>query len=374
MTGTVNMHFVVERPDFALDVDLSIPARGITGVFGRSGAGKTTLLRSIAGLESPQHGRLVVDGDTWLDTNGNISKPVRERAVAYVFQEPRLFGHLDVRGNIDYGRRRAGRRAHGVDVEQIVRMLAIGHLLERRTSEISGGEAQRVAIARALMTAPTLVLMDEPLSSIDEDRKDEILPFLERLHAELSVPAVYVSHNVDEISRLCDHLVVIDRGRVIASGELQAVLTGMELPVLSGREACSVIDAKVARVDAGYELTSVSFQGGELMLPGLLGEPGQAIRARIRASDISLCTEMPRQTSILNVLPARVDNISPEDGPTVLLRLALGDDRLLARITRRSLSTLDLKEGDEVFAQIKSVTVRSQAHRPREALNKCATR
>jgi molybdate transport system ATP-binding protein len=353
------MRFVIERPDFELDVDLSIPARGITGVFGRSGAGKTTLLRSIAGLEAPRYGRLVVGKDTWLDTDSNFSKPVRDRAVGYVFQEPRLFGHLDVRGNIDYGRRRAGRRGQRLDVEQIVGMLAIGGLLERRTSELSGGEAQRVAIARALMTAPSLVLMDEPLSSIDEDRKDEILPFLERLHRELPVPAIYVSHNVDEISRLCDHLVVIDQGRVVASGELQAVLTGMDLPVLSGREACSVIEAQIASVDAGYELTSASFKGGELMLPGLLGEPGQALRVRIRASDISLCKKMPQQTSILNVLPARVDDISLEDGPTVLLRLVLGDDRLLARITRRSLRTLDLKDGDDVFAQIKSVTVRS---------------
>ncbi len=358
MSSGIELRFNVERPDFNLDVDLTLPARGITGVFGSSGAGKTTLLRSVAGLESPTHGRLIVDGETWLDTDRGQSRPVHERAVGYVFQEPRLFSHLDVRANVEYGSKRAGPQAQDVDAQHIVDMLGIGDLLDRRADALSGGEAQRVAIARALMSAPKLVLMDEPLSSIDDDRKHEILPFLDRLHADLSVPAIFVSHDIDEVSRLCDQLVVLARGTVLANGDLQSVLTAMDLPVLAGKEACSVVAATVTSIDASDELTIASFPGGELLLPGIVGEPGTPIRARIRADDVSLCREVPKQTSILNILSACVDDVRDEGGPTVLVRIVLGDSRLLARITRRSLHALELNTGDTVHAQIKSASIR----------------
>ena len=358
MTGTVQARFKVTRSDFTLDADVEIPARGITGVFGRSGAGKTTLLRCVAGLERSAIGKLVIDGSVWHDTEARSVRPVHEREIGYVFQEPRLFEHLDVKGNLEYGWKRAGERAASLDRDEIVRLLGLGPLLTRRVDQLSGGEAQRVAIARALCTAPKLVLMDEPLSSLDEEHKEDILPFLERLHDELCTPVVYVSHNIEEVSRLCDQLVVFERGRVVANGELQSVLTGMDVPILAGRQAGSVLEATVDSVDRADELTMLRFSGGKLLIPGTEAELGSCVRVRIRASDVSLCREKPEQTSILNVLPASIDSIGADEGATVLLRLAIGSDRLLARITRRSLRALDLREGDEVLAQIKSVTVK----------------
>jgi len=359
MSGSVDIRFVVRHSGFDLDVDLEVPAKGMTGIFGRSGAGKTTLLRCLAGLEAPLAGRLVVNGDTWQDSSSNTSLPVHDRHVAYVFQEPRLFDHLDVRGNLDYGRKRSGSRAERVDQDEIIDMFELHGLLDRQTEKLSGGEAQRVAIARALCSAPELLLMDEPLASLDDERRREILPLLERLHRSLDVPVLYVSHNIDETSGLCDQLVVMDGGRVVANGELQSVLTGMDVPVLAGREAGSIIDAVVTDIDAGFELTTLGFSGGEMVVPGVIGEPGAEVRIRIRANDVSLCRQRPIETTILNVLPARVDDIGADTGPTVLIRLRLGEEFLLARITRRSLRGLELKEGDELLAQIKSATVRS---------------
>lgn len=359
MSASVTARFVVERPEFALHVDIDVPAPGITGIFGKSGSGKTTLLRCIAGLESPASGRLAIGEDVWHDTVDGVDRAVHRRAVGYVFQEPRLFANRDVEGNLSYGMQRAGSRRRSVDKEYIVDLLELRSLLRRRPDELSGGEAQRVAIGRALLSAPVLLLMDEPLSSLDEEHKEEILPFLERLHSELAIPVIYVSHSIDEISRLCDQLIVIEGGRAVATGPLQDVLTGMQLPILCGREAGSVIDARISGLDPGYQLTTVMFSGGELVLPGVLGAPGAEVRARIRASDVSLCRDKPVNTTILNVLPARIDSIDDDgDGATVLVRLALGEDRLLARITRRSARSLDLRDGEDVYAQIKSATVR----------------
>ncbi len=338
MSNSIDIRHVLELDDFRLDVNLSLPAHGITGIFGRSAAGKTSLLRCVAGLETTAD-----------------KTPVHERQVGYVFQEPRLFSHLDVQGNLDYARRRAAGRA--VDEQGIVEMFALAPLLQRRCENLSGGEAQRVAIARALFTAPRLLLMDEPLSALDAEHKQEILPFLERLHAHLKVPVVYVSHSIDEIARLCDYLVVLDKGQVAAQGELQAVLTNTTLPVIAGSEAGTAIDGRVEAVDSRDQLATIRFSGGELLVPAASSVVGEAARVRIRASDVSLCRERPSQSTILNILPARIVEIGTPDA-TVLLKLQLGDDYMLSRITRRSLQSLSLQEGDEVFAQIKSVTVR----------------
>jgi molybdate transport system ATP-binding protein len=358
MSSSLEIRFALQHPGFSLDVDVQVPAKGITGVFGTSGAGKTTLLRCLAGLEQPTTGRLVVKGATWQDSAKGMSLPVHRRHVGYVFQEPRLFGHLDVIGNLEYGSRRAGARRARVHRQEIIDMCELGGLLGRRTDKLSGGEAQRVAIARALCGAPELLLMDEPLASLDDARKQEILPLLERLHQSLEIPVIYVSHNIDETCRLCDQLVVMEQGKIVANGELQSVLTAMDVPVLAGREAGSVIEATVRDVDPGYELTTLGFSGGELLVPGIVGEPGAQTRVRIRANDVSLCRQRPAETTILNVLPASIDHVGSDTGPTVLIRLQLGHENLLARITRRSLRNLDLREGDEVLAQIKSVTVR----------------
>lgn len=354
----MQMRYRVQRDGFALDVALDIPLRGISGIFGASGAGKTTLLRCIAGLEAAPGGELVVAGECWQDPH--FSRAVYDRNIGYVFQEPRLFRHLDVRANIEYGMRRS---AHddGPDFDAVIELLGLGALLQRQPGELSGGEAQRVAIARALLRAPRFVLMDEPLASLDVARRNEILPYLERLHAAASLPIIYVSHNIDEICRLCDHLVVLDAGRVVASGALQSVLVQLDLPQLGGEEAGSVIAGRIAAHDAEFDLTLLAFSGGALWLPGRLGAIGDALRLRIRASDVSLSRERPTATTVLNQLDVVIEAIQSGRGPTVLLRLLAGEEQLLARITRRSSAELNLQPGDRLVAQIKAAAVREPA-------------
>ncbi len=356
--SVIHMQYALTRGDFELDVDLELPLRGITGVFGVSGAGKTSLLRCIAGLERPTRGRLVVAGDAWQDDAQRIWRAAHERDIGYVFQEPRLFAHLDVRGNIEYGLRR--REHNGVpDVDHVIELLGIERLLQRRPDELSGGEAQRVAIARALLCAPRFVLMDEPLASLDQARKEEILPFLDRLHADGEVPIIYVSHNIDEVCRLCDHLLVIDAGRILAQGDLQSVLVRTDLPVLAGEEAGSVIQGTAGPYHAGDDLTQLYYSGGELWVPGRAGPEGAGVRLRVRANDVSLCRVRPEHSTILNIVPARIEQIQEHAGPSALVRLQLGEDRIVARVTRRSIRELQLAENDELFAQIKSVAVRA---------------
>ncbi len=358
----IELRYRVERPAFALDVDLELPLQGITGIFGISGAGKTTLLRCIAGLEPDAAGTLAVAGEVWEDTAGGARLPVQQRNIGYVFQEPRLFEHLSVRANIEYGgKRRSGNNAAGF--KHVVDLLGLEALLERRPAVLSGGEAQRVAIARALLCSPQLVLMDEPLAALDQARRNDILPFLDRLHAEAQIPIIYVSHNIDEVCRLCDHLAVMEAGSVVASGPLQDVLVQLDVPALGGSNAGSVIEGTVASHDSDDHLTCLEFSGGHLWVPGDVGPEGAHLRLRIQASDVSLCRSRPEHSTILNILPARVEAIQPGDGAAMLIRLLLGDDRIVARVTRRSIRELGLREGESLFAQIKSVAVRAAAGR-----------
>ncbi|MBT8081422.1 MAG: molybdenum ABC transporter ATP-binding protein [Gammaproteobacteria bacterium] len=356
----IELQYRVERTGFTLDANLELPLQGITGIFGVSGAGKTTLLRCIAGLEPAAAGRLVVAGNAWEDTAGGILLPVQRRNVGYVFQEPRLFEHLTVRANIEYGRKRRSGES-GADLEHVVELLGLGALLERRPAALSGGEAQRVAIARALLCSPQLVLMDEPLAALDSARRNDILPFLDRLHAEAQIPIIYVSHNIDEVCRLCDHLVVMEEGGVAASGPLRDVLVQLDIPVLGGSNAGSVIEGRVDSYDTEDDLTCLRFSGGQLWVPGEAGPKGAGLRLRIQASDVSLCRARPEQSTILNILPAKVEAIQPGDGAAMLVRLLVGDDRIVARVTRRSIRELGLSEGESLFAQIKSVAVRTAA-------------
>jgi molybdate transport system ATP-binding protein len=358
----IELQYTVERAAFTLDTTLELPLQGITGIFGKSGAGKTTLLRCIAGLEPTAAGRLVVGGNTWEDSETGVTLPVQERNIGYVFQEPRLFDHLSVRANIDYGsRRRSG--TSNTSFDHVVELLGLAQLLERRPDELSGGEAQRVAIARALLCSPQLVLMDEPLAALDSARRNDILPFLDRLHAEAQIPIVYVSHNIDEVCRLCDHLVVMEAGQVAASGPLQDVLVELDVPVLGGDNAGSVIEGTIASYDADDDLACLAFSGGRLWVPGNVGPEGANLRLRIQASDVSLCRSRPEQSTILNILPADVEAIRSGGGASTLVRLRIGDDRIVARVTRRSVRELELRDGESLFAQIKSVAVRNASGR-----------
>jgi len=357
--STINIQYTLNRGEFGLNVDLELPMHGITGVYGESGAGKTTLLRCIAGLETHGTGNLVVGRDVWLDRTSKVCRPVHKREIAYVFQEPRLFRHLSVRRNLEYGQRRTTTMGRKNSFDQIVALFDLQRLLERAPVDLSGGEAQRVAIARALLRSPRLLLMDEPLAALDRARKDEILPFLDRLHNELQIPVIYVSHHIEEICRLCDHLLVLEGGRVIAQGDLQTVLVRLDLPQVSGEEAGSVIDGTISAYDDKYDLTHLAFSGGEILVPGCIGTTGDARRIRIRASDISLCRDRPEHSTMLNILPATIEEIQSASGPMLLLRLKLGSDHMIARITRRSCDKLGLRQGDELLAQIKAVAIRN---------------
>jgi molybdate transport system ATP-binding protein len=332
----IHLRHKLVKDDFTLDIDVEIPDVGITGVFGESGSGKTTLLRCIAGLEP----------------GGGL--PVHKRNVGYVFQDPGLFPHLSVRGNIEYGARRA--TSHRIDSASVVELLGLSDLLERSTDSLSGGEAQRVAIAAALLRSPDLVLMDEPLASLDRKRKDELLPYFDRLHDDLSVPLIYVSHDIEEISRLSDHLVLLDGGNVAASGDLFEVISRVDTPVLSGRNAGVVLWARP--VDHEDGLTRFDFGDGEIWAPGEYEAGRNSMRLRIAAHDVSLTRERPVETTILNVLRAEVEEVHAVDKASALVQLGVGNQFLLAQVTNRSVRRLGLKTGDRVFAQVKSVTVR----------------
>ena len=332
----IHLRHKLSKSDFVLDIDVQVPDVGITGVFGESGSGKTTLLRCIAGL----------------DQEGGL--PVHKRNIGYVFQKPGLFPHLTVRGNIEYGARRAA--TSRVDSASVIDMLGIGGLLDRKPDSLSGGEAQRVAIAAALLRSPDLVLMDEPLASLDGKRKDELLPYFDRLHDELSVPVIYVSHDIEEISRLCDHLVLLDDGKVVASGGLLDVVSRVDVPVLSGRNAGVVLWA--TPVDHEDGLTKFDFGDGDIWVAGKFEASKSPLRLRIAANDVSITRDRPASTTILNILRATVEEVRSVDTAIALVRLGAGNQDLLARVTNRSVRRLGLKPGDRVFAQVKSVTVR----------------
>jgi molybdate transport system ATP-binding protein len=350
----ISVRYRLQRSDFSLDMDADIPMRGITGVFGESGAGKTALLRCIAGLERGAEGRLVIADEVWQDDT--ISRPVHDREIGYVFQEPRLFAHLNVRQNIEYGQRR-GRRGE-VGFDEAVELLGLRDLLNRRVDTLSGGEAQRVAIARALLRSPRVMLMDEPIAALDRARRDEILPFLDRLHSALSIPVIYVSHSIEEVIRLCDYLLVMERGRIIAAGDIQEVLLRADLPLLGGEEAGAIIHARAIDCDIGDGLTKIDFDGIEMWVPGVY-EAGSPLRLRIRANDVSLCREDSGASTVLNVLPASIESIRDDGESCALMQLAVGSGYILARVTRRSRNALNLEPGDRVLAQIKSVAVKN---------------
>ena len=372
--GRIHGHFYLplgggntERP-FTLDVQFDLPGRGVTGIFGPSGSGKTTLLRCIAGLQACKHGSLSVNGAVWQSQNGRGRPlPVHRRPLGFVFQQPSLFPHLSARENLAFARKRANEQVSDVDYQDIVDLMGIGPLLTQSPDALSGGEQQRVAIARALLIKPRLLLMDEPLASLDQMRKREILPYLEKMHRALDIPVLYVSHSVEEIARLADHLLLLDAGKVSSEGPATTLLSREDFPVQLGDDLGVLLEAKIEARDCHWNLLRAAFDGGSLWLRDS-GEPiGESIRVRVLARDISLTANEDRQSSILNRLRVRVQEISPDRDPAmVLVRLephasaATGSpvtSRLIARITRRSVHQLSLAPGSELWAQIKSVAI-----------------
>ncbi len=344
--------FRLDRPSISLDIAVEIPEKGVTAIFGKSGSGKTTLLRAIAGLEKEVKGRLSVSGNVWQD--GKVFVPAHKRPIGYVFQEASLFPHLTVRKNLEFGYKRRG---GGISPEKASEMLGIEHLLSRSTEGLSGGERQLVAIARALLSGPELLLMDEPMASLDRDSKREILPWLEKLKHELEIPVLYVSHSPDEAAALADHLVLIGQGKVKASGPITELMTRLDLPLAHGEEAESVIIATIESHDIENHLTTVSFSGGRLHLPLHEIGIGAKVRIRILAKDVSLALDPAQRSSILNILPAKIEEIA-EDGPGgAMVRLSAGEAGILSRITRKSVQSLGLSPGTLVHVQIKGVAL-----------------
>ena len=349
--------FRLQRRGFELAASFDAPASGVTALFGPSGSGKTTLLRCIAGLEHAAQGRLEIDGECWQDAAQNIFLPAHRRRIGYMFQDARLFPHLTVRGNLEYGLTRTPPDTRRIAFDQAVDWAGIGPLLERRTPDLSGGERSRVALARTLLTSPRLLLLDEPLAALDHAARAEILPYLERLNRELSIPMLYVSHTTDEVARLADYMVCLERGRVSATGPVQDVLTRLDLPLAHTDEAAAVLDATVAGLDREFHLAELHFAGGSLQVADAGLAPGMPVRVQILARDVSLSLDAPQHTSILNILPARVAEIAPDRPAQALIRLDIGGTTLLARITRRSVAHLDLQPGHAVYAQVKSVAL-----------------
>jgi molybdate transport system ATP-binding protein len=352
----IEARFALHYPGFELNVDLRLPAAGVSALFGPSGSGKTLCLRCFAGLERGCDGRIVVGGEVWQDSAGARFAPPHRRPVGFVFQDARLFPHLTVAGNLHYAMRRAS-GAEAVGFDEAVRLLDIGDLLQRHTERLSGGERQRCAIARALLTRPRLLLLDEPLAALDEARKAELLPYLERLRDALSIPMLYVSHSMREVTRLADHLVLLERGRVQASGPVDEVTTRVDLSFSDDDEAGVVLIAQCTAHEAEFDLTRVRFDGGALWLPRVHCEIGQALRVRVAASDVSVTLEPARASSILNVLPATVSARRDDAKGRSLIQLNVGGSRLLARVTRYSASLLDLRPGQRVYAQVKGAAV-----------------
>ncbi len=342
---------------FSLAAEFEAPARGITGLVGPSGSGKTSLLRCVAGLEAKAAGRLTVNGECWQDSARGLFLPPQRRALGYVFQDAALFPHLSVRGNLEYGWKRVPPQERRQDFEQVAELLGLGALLDRKPARLSGGERQRVAMGRALLAAPRLLLMDEPLAALDQASKAEILPYLERLHQELAIPVLYVSHSPDEVARLADHLVLLERGRVVASGELHEMLARLDSPLSHGEQAGVVVDTVVGGHDEPYHLSWLDFPGGRFAVPRVACQPGQPKRLRVHARDVSLALEHHGGTSILNIFPVTVSAIAEDTPAKLLVRLDAAGTPLLAGITKKSGAVLGLEPGMRLYAQVKSVAL-----------------
>ncbi len=357
LDSSITACFKLDYGAFQLSVNLSLPNSGISVLFGHSGSGKTTLLRCIAGLQQAQEGYLEINGSVWQDSDAGIFLPTHQRSLCYVFQEANLFSHLTVRENLNYGLKRIKANSNTAKFEHIVTLLGIDHLMDRMPERLSGGEKQRVAIARALVLNPAILLMDEPLASLDFKRKQEILPFLTRLNQELNIPVLYVTHSQQEVAQLADYLVIMAEGNVQAAGLLSETLSRLDLPLSQERDAATVWNVTVVEHEMDFHLTRVAFDGGSLSLPAITAEISTPLRVQIHARDVSIVLEVPRATSILNVLPAQIVGLADGESGQCIVRLEVGSQTLLAHITRKSALVLNLKIGTAVFVQIKGTSI-----------------
>lgn len=354
--NALNVDITFRRGDFNLAAAFSAMA-GLTAFFGRSGAGKTTLAHLIAGLARPDQGHISIGGRVLFDSERGVWVAPERRRIGYVFQEGRLFPHLTVRGNLEYAKRFLPPEAEPPGLTAIADLLNLGALMGRRPDGLSGGEKQRVAIGRALLSAPRLLVMDEPLAALDAMHKAEILPYIERLRDDAGIPIVYVSHAMAEVVRLADTMVILDDGKAVASGGVAEIMGRLDLRPLTGRhEAGAVLAVTVRGHDKTFGLTELGFSGGRLWVPGLDAALGSGLRIRIRARDVALSLTAPTDTSFLNVLPASVVEIDAGDGPQAEVLLDIGAP-LIARVTRKSLAGLDLHPGKQVFALIKAAAI-----------------
>lgn len=349
--------FNLHRESFALNVDLDMPDSGVTAIFGPSGSGKTTLLRAIAGLEKIPGGQLSFRGKTWQDKDQFV--PAHQRPIGYVFQDARLFPHLTVKQNLEYGLKRIPASERRISLDSAVELLNVGILLSRDPETLSGGEKQRVAIARTLAVSPRLLLMDEPLASLDNKLKLEILPYLETLHRELAIPILYVSHATDEVARLADTLVILRNGEVLGSGPIQNMLARLDLPLSHRLDAETLINATVMDIDQQFGLTRLDCNGHVFTVTGTALAIGSSIRLRIAAQDVSLTLDRQSNTSIQNIFPVTVLEVQEESTAQAMVKLGLAGNPLLARLTYKSIADLGISQGKQVFAQIKSIAVLS---------------
>lgn len=354
---TLSVAIEHEQGVFRLAAEFSC-GEGVTALFGRSGSGKTTIVNAIAGLIHPRKGRIAFNEEVLFDSDHGVDVPTRMRRFGYVFQEGRLFPHLTVRGNLLFSRI-FDRRSHAPgELDHVVELLGLGGLLERRPAQLSGGEKQRVAIGRALLTRPRLLLLDEPLAALDVHRKSEILQYLELLRDEVRIPIIYVSHSVDEVVRLAAAVVLVSEGRVLRVGPVDQVMADLDLRPYTGRyEGGAVVTARVADHDQAYSLARLVFDGGELFVADLDALPGATVRVRIRARDVALALEAPRGTTFRNVLCGRIERIVEGNGPLAEVRLRVGSAAIIARVTRKSLHELGLREGMTAHVLIKAIAL-----------------
>ena len=362
--NSIHLQIQLNRSAFMLDVDLQLPGQGITAIFGASGSGKTTLLRAVAGLEKNQQGRIQIGAHIWQDTQQGIDLPTWQRPLGYVFQESSLLPHLTVSDNLNFGLKRALKTSGNAQpdaaqaLQASIELLGIGNFLQRMPDQLSGGERQRVAIARAIAMQPQLLLMDEPLASLDAARRQEIFPWLSKLRDELKMPMLYVTHSADEVARLADHLVVLDKGNVKAQGPVSTVLTQVVNPVVVGEDAGALIAGHIGQVDTQWHLSRIDFEGGCVWMRDAGLPVGKAVRIRILARDVSLATSEPQNTSIQNQLLGTIQSITPDAHPSqVMVVLKCGAEEVMARVTKRAVDELGLQVGQPVWAQVKSVAL-----------------